>query len=232
MIVKEIFESSIYFGLVFTLIVYAIGCFLNNKFKLAIFNPLLISSSLSILFVAFFKIDIDKYISSTKILSYFLTPATVCLAIPLYEQFQKLKENWLAVIGGILMGTLAHLTMIFVCCLVFKVGHTEYISLLPKSITTAIGIALSEQYKGITGITIGGICIAGITGNSFCELVLKVFRIKEPIAKGIAIGTSSHALGTSKAIQLGEIEGAMSGLSVAVCGILTVILASFYVKLI
>lgn len=229
---KEFFESSSYFGLVITLITYAIGCFLKKKFRLAIFNPLLVSILLSIAFVAFFGIDIGKYNESTDILSYFLTPATVCLAVPLYEQFQKLRDNWLAVVGGILAGTLAHLTMIFVCALAFKIGHTEYVSLLPKSITTAIGIALSEQHGGIVGITVGGICVAGITGNTFCELILRVFRITEPVAKGVAIGTASHALGTSKAIEIGEVEGAMSGLSIAVCGLLTVVLASFFVRLI
>jgi len=229
---KEFFESSVFFGVILTLISYGIGCFLKNKFKLAIFNPLLVSILISIAFVKGANIDIAKYNQSTSILSYFLTPVTVCLAIPLYEQFQKLKENWLAVVGGIFVGTVAHLSFIFICCAIFSVSHTEYVSLLPKSITTAIGIALSDQYKGIVGITVGGICVAGITGNTFCELILKIFHIKEPIAKGVAIGTASHALGTSKAIQIGEVEGAMSGLSIAVCGLLTVILMSFYVQLI
>lgn len=232
LIVKEVFESSACAGFILTLTAYFIGVFLKNKLKLAIFNPLLVATCISIFFVAIFKIDTEKYTQSTQILSFFLTPVTVCLAIPLYEQFQKLKENWIAIVGGIFMGVVANLSMLFVCCLIFKIGHTEYVSLLPKSITTAIGIALSNQYNGIVGITVGSICVAGISGNTFCELILKIAHIKNPVAKGVAIGTASHALGTTKAIQIGEVEGAMSGLSTAVCGLLTVIMMSFYANLI
>jgi len=227
---KDFFESTMFSGIFLTLITYGIGLALKKKFKLAIFNPLLISEVLSIVFVAYFKVDIKKYNDSTKILTYLLTPATICLAIPLYEQFQKLKDNWVAVLGGIFAGTVASLSLIFGSALIFKLNHDEYTSLLPKSITTAIGIVLSEQYSGIVGITIGAIVITGITGNVFCEPLLKLCRITHPVAKGVAIGTASHALGTSKALQIGEIEGAMSGLSIAVCGLLTVVLMSFFVQ--
>ena len=230
--VKVFFESSSCLGIILTLVTYAFGGLLKRKFKLAIFNPMLVAIVLSIAFVAFFKIDIKKYDESTRILSFFLTPVTVCLAIPLYEQFQKLKDNWPAIIGGIFVGTLANLSMIFVCCLCFKISHVEYVSLLPKSITTAIGIALSDQYGGIVGITVGSICVAGITGNTFCEQILRLFRVTEPVAKGVAIGTCSHALGTTKALQIGEVEGAMSGLSIAVCGLMTVVLMSVFANLI
>lgn len=227
---KDFFESTMFSGIFLTLITYGIGLALKKKFKLAIFNPLLISEVLSIVFVAYFKVDIKKYNDSTKILTYLLTPATICLAIPLYEQFQKLKDNWVAVLGGIFAGTVASLSLIFGSALIFKLNHDEYTSLLPKSITTAIGIVLSEQYSGIVGITIGAIVITGITGNVFCEPLLKLCHITHPVAKGVAIGTASHALGTSKALQIGEIEGAMSGLSIAVCGLLTVVLMSFFVQ--
>ena len=208
--VKVFFESSSCLGIILTLVTYAFGGLLKRKFKLAIFNPMLVAIVLSIAFVAFFKINIKKYDESTRILSFFLTPVTVCLAIPLYEQFQKLKDN----------------------CLCFKISHVEYVSLLPKSITTAIGIALSDQYGGIVGITVGSICVAGITGNTFCEQILRLFRVTDPVAKGVAIGTCSHALGTTKALQIGEVEGAMSGLSIAVCGLMTVVLMSVFANLI
>lgn len=228
---KEFFESSAYSGLILTLLAYSVGALAQKKLRLSIFNPLLVAISLSIAFVSLFKIDLKKYEESTKILTFFLTPVTVCLAIPLYEQVQKLRDNFLAIFGGILAGTLANLAMIFACCLFFKIPHVEYVSLLPKSITTAIAIALSEQYGGIVGISVGMVCVAGITGNTFCGLILRAFRITEPVAKGVAIGTASHALGTSKALEIGEVEGAMSGLSIAVCGILTVVFAGVFVNL-
>lgn len=231
-VVKEFFESSSCMGLVLTIASYSLGCLAKKKLRLAVFNPMLVATVISIAFVAIFKIDIQKYNDSTKILSFFLTPVTVCLAIPLYEQFQKLKDNWAAVVGGIFAGTLANFVMLFVCCLAFGLGHVEYISLLPKSITTAIGIALSNQYGGIVGITVGSIVVAGITGNTFCEQILKFFRITEPVAKGVAIGTCSHALGTTKALQIGEVEGAMSGLAIAVCGLMTVVFMTFFANLI
>lgn len=227
---KEFFESTMFFGTILTLVTYGIGLLCKKHLKLAIFNPLLISIILSVLFVAIFKIDVQKYNESTEIFTYFLTPSTVCLAIPLYEQFEKLKNNWKAILGGIIAGTLTSLVLIFVSVLIFKFSHKEYVSMLPKSITTAIGIAVTNQYAGIVGITVVMICIAGVTGNVFCEVILRLFKITEPVAKGVAIGTASHALGTTKAIQIGDVEGAMSGLSIAVAGLLTVVLASFFVQ--
>lgn len=228
---KEIFENTMFCGVLLTLVSYGIGLFLKQKLKAAVFNPLLIATVISIAFVAFFKIDLKIYADSTKIISYLLTPVTVCLAIPLYEQLEKLKSNWKAIIGGIAAGTFTSMSMMLVGCVVFNLGHTHYASMLPKSITTPIGIALSNQYGGIAGITVGAIVVTGIAGNVLADSVLRALHITEPVAKGIAIGTSSHALGTTKAIQMGEVEGAMSGLSIAVAGLLTVVLASFYANL-
>ncbi|MBQ3825561.1 MAG: LrgB family protein, partial [Spirochaetaceae bacterium] len=172
-----------------------------------------------------------KYAESTKIISYLLTPVTVCLAIPLYEQLQKLKDNWIAIVGGIVSGVITCLLMVLAGSIAFNLDHKQFVSMLPKSITTPIGIALSEQYGGVAGITVGAIVITGIVGNVCAESVLKLFHITEPVAKGVAIGTASHALGTTKAIQMGEVEGAMSGLSIAVAGLLTVVFASFFTML-
>ena len=226
--VKEIFEQTVFMGVLFTFIAYGIGLFLNKKLKLAIFNPLFIAIVISIAFLMFFNIDTKKYAESTKIISYMLTPATVCLAIPLYEQLQKLKDNWKAILGGIISGVVTCMLMIAAGAFIFKLDHQQFVSMLPKSITTPIGIALSEQYGGIVAITVGAIMVTGITGNVLAENVLKLFHITEPVAKGVAIGTASHALGTTKAIQMGEVEGAMSGLSIAVAGLLTVVFASFF----
>ena len=228
---KEIFEETMFCGVLLTLITYGIGLFLKSKLKFAVFNPLLIATILSIAFVLLFKIDLKIYAERTKIISYLLTPVTVCLAVPLYEQLEKLKSNWKAILGGIAAGTFTSMSMIFAGCVALNLGHTHYASMLPKSITTPIGIALSEQYGGIAGITVGAIVVTGIVGNVCAEGVLRLFHISEPVAKGVAIGTSSHALGTTRAIQMGEVEGAMSGLSIAVAGLLTVVFASVYTRL-
>ncbi len=219
---------STYFSILLTLISYEAGLLLKKRFNTPFFNPMLISMLISISFVSIFKIDINKYNEASKIYTYLLTPATVCLAIPLYEQYEKLRKNYIAILGGIIAGTVTCMTLVFVLCLLFKISHNEYVSLLPKSITTAIGIVISEEYGGIPAITVAMIVITGIIGNVFADVILKIFGVKNSIAKGVAIGTSSHALGTTKAIELGEVEGAMSGLSIAVAGLLTVILFSFY----
>ena len=161
-------------------------------------------------------------------LGYLLTPATVSLAIPLYEKIQLLKENWKAIIGGIAIGTFVSLFSILVIGLLLNMEHAQYVTLLPKSITTAIGLGVSEELGGYGTITVACIVITGILGNVCAEWVCKVFQIKSPIAKGVAIGTSAHALGTARAMEMGRIEGAMSSLSIVVAGIMTVVLAPLF----
>lgn len=160
-----------------------------------------------------------------------MTPATVCLAIPLYEQLELLKKNWAAVAAGIVSGVLTSLATVFVLALLFGLNHQEYVTLLPKSITTAIGMGVSEELGGYVTITVAVIVITGVLGNILGELVCRIFGIKEPIAKGLALGTSAHAIGTAKAMELGEIEGAMSSLSIAVAGVITVVGASIFANL-
>ena len=220
--------QSAFFCVMISLLSYSLGVFLKKKFKLAIFNPLMVSIVITIVILLVCHIDYKTYYSGAKYLNYLLTPATVCLAIPLYEQLQLLKDNWKAVFFGILSGVLTSLSVIFVMSLIFCLSHKNYVSLLPKSITTAIGMAVSEELKGYVTITVATIIITGVLGNIIAETVCKIFRIKEPIAKGIAIGSASHAIGTAKAMEMGEIEGAMSSLSIAVAGLLTVVGASFF----
>ena len=220
--------QSAFFGVMISLLSYILGVFLKKKFKLAIFNPLMVSIVITIVILLVCHIDYKTYYSGAKYLNYLLTPATVCLAIPLYEQLQLLKDNWKAVFFGILSGVLTSLSVIFVMSLIFGLSHKNYVSLLPKSITTAIGMAVSEELKGYVTITVAAIIITGVLGNIIAETVCKIFRIKEPIARGIAIGSASHAIGTAKAMEMGEIEGAMSSLSIAVAGLLTVVGASIF----
>ena len=191
-------------------------------------NPLLISIVFVIVVLKVLHIDYASYESSAKYLSYLLTPATVCLAIPLYQQISLLKKNLLAVVLGIVSGVLASLGGVLVMALAFGLNHEQYVTLLPKSITTAIGMGVADELGGITTITVAVIIVTGVLGNVIGEMVCKIFHIEEPIAVGLALGTSAHAIGTSKALELGEIEGAMSSLSIAVAGLLTVILASVF----
>ena len=228
---NNLVSSSATIGVVISLLAYQLGVVLKSKTKKAIFNPLLISIALVIVLLLVLDIDYDSYNQSGKYLSYLLTPATVSLAIPLYQQLDMLKKNWLAVIIGITSGVLTSLISVLLMSMLFGLTHAEYITLLPKSITTAIGMGISEELGGYPTITVAVIIVTGIFGNMFAEFFCKLFRIKHPISKGLAIGTSSHAMGTSRAIEIGQIEGAMSSLSIVVAGLLTVVLASVFAML-
>lgn len=225
---KEFLSNSVFFGAVLSLVAYEAGLLLRRKFKLAILNPLLIATICVMAVLVLFKVDYDQYNESAKYISYLLTPATVCLAVPLYEQMSLLKKNFKAVAAGIVSGVLASLVSVLVLAKLFGLGHEQYVTLLPKSITTAIGMGISEELGGIVTITVAVIIITGILGNVIAELVCKVFHIQEPIAKGLALGTASHAIGTAKAMEMGPVEGAMSSLAIAVAGLLTVIGASVF----
>lgn len=225
---KEFISESVFFGVFITLITYELGIWIKKKTGLAVCNPMLISIVAIILFLLTFKIDYNVYNEGAHYISYLLTPATVALAVPLYEQFSKLKENALAVMTGLIAGVLTSLCSILVMSRLAGLSHELYVTMLPKSITTAIGMGISEELGGVVTITIAVIVITGIVGNVFAEAICKLFRITEPVAKGIGIGSASHALGTAKAMEIGEVEGAMSSLSIAVAGLLTVVGASLF----
>ena len=220
---NELLMHSLYFGMVISIGTYLFGIWLRKKVPLAILNPLLVSIILTIAFLLIFKIDYKDYNEGARYLSYFLTPATVCLAIPLYKQLELLKHHFAAVAGGIVSGVLASVFSIFALSRLFGLGHEHYVTLLPKSITTAIGIGVSEEAGGIVTLTVVSIVITGILGNVIADVIFKLFKIREPIARGLALGTSAHAIGTARALELGEIEGAMSSLAIAVAGLLTVV---------
>ena len=225
---KEILCNSAYFGVTVSLIGYGAGIMLKKKFKYAFLNPLLISIIFVIGVVLLCGVDYESYENSAQYLSYLLTPATVCLAVPLYQQMTLLKKNLAAVACGILEGVLASLGSVLLLAFLFGLEHDVYVTLLPKSITTAIGMGVSEELGGLVTITVAVIIVTGVIGNVIGEAVCKLFRIYEPIAKGLALGTSSHAIGTAKALEMGEVEGAMSSLAIAVAGLLTVIGASVF----
>ena len=225
---KEVLMQSVFFGVVITLICYQIGLWVKKKVNLAIANPLLIAVVIIVSFLLLFDIDYEAYSNGAKYISLFLTPATVSLAIPLYRQLELLKKYPKAILGGIAAGVRATMVSIFLMSLAFGLTHEQYVTLLPKSITTAIGMGVSEKMGGIVTITVVSISITGIFGNIAAETICRIFKIEEPIAKGLAIGTSAHALGTTKAMELGEIEGAMSSLSIVVAGIMTVVSVSIF----
>lgn len=214
--------QSVFFGAVLTLGAYEVGLACKKRWRLAIFNPLLLAIILVVGSLALLKIPYETYQSGAKYISYLLTPATVCLAVPLYEQLELLKKNALAIFAGIIAGVLTSVTLVLLFAVVFRFSHTEYVTFLPKSVTTAIGMGVSEQLGGNVSITVVVIIITGVLGNILGEPILRLFAITNPIAKGVALGSSSHAIGTAKAMELGPVEGAMSGLSIAVAGILTV----------
>lgn len=230
--IQDIAAEFTYFGLLLTMLAFQLGLFLKKKFKLSIFNAPFVSIFVTIVIMIIFDIDYETYNRSAKYLSYFLTPATVSLAIPLYHQITLLKKHIFALLISILCGVLASILSIAGLCLLFGLNHDMYVTLMFKSITTPIGMQESRLYGGIVTLTIASICVTGVLGNTFAETACKLFRIQDPIAQGIAIGTSSHASGTTRAMCMGEIQGAMSSLALVVAGLITVLAAAFLVNLI
>ena len=214
---------SLYFGVFISLFAYLIGMKLKKKFGGPVLNPLLVAIILVIAFLKATGISYTDYNTGASYISYFLTPSTVCLAIPLYKQLELLKKNLTAVAAAITAGVIGSVVSVYVMSMIFRLEHVHYVSLLPKSITTAIGMGVSEEAGGIVTMTIVSIILTGILGNIVADGWFKLVGIKEPIAKGLALGTSAHAIGTAKALELGEVEGAMSSLSIAVAGLMTVV---------
>ena len=214
---KEIICNSVYFGVTISILSYILGVQLKKKFGWRLLNPLLVSIVLVISFLLIFEIDFEAYDKGAKYLSYFLTPATVCLAIPLYQQLELLKKNLKAVMIGISAGVLSSFGSILALSYLFQLTHVQYVTLLPKSITTAIGIGLSQEIGGIPTITVAVIIVTGVFGNIFAESICKLFNIKDPIAVGLSIGTAPMPW-NSQGFGNGRGRGAMSGLSVAVAG--------------
>ena len=225
---SEWISMSEVWAVVISLLTYELGNLLQKKTKWAIFNPLLVAMFLIISFLTIFRIDYSIYQEKTKYISFLLTPATVCLAIPLYEKMQILKKNWKAILVGIGGGVLTSMCAVLGMAKLMKMSYEQYVTLLPKSITTAIGIGVVREFGGYETITVAAIILTGIVGNICAEPVCRIFKIKNPIAKGVAIGTGAHVIGTTKAMEMGEIEGAMSSLSIVVAGMMTVLLAPLF----
>ncbi|MCL2058484.1 MAG: LrgB family protein [Oscillospiraceae bacterium] len=228
---SEFLAQSVFFGVGLSVLGYQVGLLVKSKLKTAVANPLLVAILFVILCLWLTGVDYGAYSEGAWPLSYLLTPATVCLAIPLYTQFGKLRRRWGAVLAGIAAGALVNLFCVYLFSLLFRFSREQYVTLLPKSVTTAIGMVISGELGGIPSVTVAAIILTGIFGHIMGEHILRFARVTDPVARGIAIGTGSHAIGTARALELGETEGAMSSLSIVLTGILTVILAPLFAML-
>ena len=210
-----------------TLIAFSLGQACQKKWKLAVLNPIIIAAAVIIGVLKLLNIPNAVYQTGCSFLTYLLTPATICLAISFYDQFQKLKQHLLAASIGILAGTIASIGTIWAIAAVFHLDDAITASLLPKSVTTAIGVALTEEIGGIAAITTAAIIITGILGNITGPAMCRLFRLKSEVAQGVAFGTSAHVIGTAKASELSQLTGAVSSLSLTVAGMITAVLLSF-----
>ncbi|MBX4264855.1 LrgB family protein [Clostridium estertheticum] len=216
--------TSPVFGVISSLIAYEIGLYIKKKGRLSIFNPLMIAVIILILFLTKFHIKYEDYNKGGQIISFFLFPATVALALPMYKKFVLFKENATPILIGIFSGAISGFISVVFLSKLFGLTDVLIKSLMPKSITTPIGIALSKQLGGLQSITVVAIIITGIIGSIGGPFLYKIFKINDKVALGIAMGASAHALGTARAMEIGEVEGAMSGLTMAISGVVTVLL--------
>lgn len=224
----SILTNNILFGLVLSLIAFEMGLFIYKKTKFPLFNPLLIAIALVIGFLVIFDIDYDLYNIGAQFINMFLGPATVVLALPLYKQLKLLKKYLMPILIGIFVGSSVSITSVIFLSYIFGLDKVITISLLPKSVTTPIGIEISNQLGGLQPVTVLAIVLSGIIGAIIAPFLCKLFKIKNNVAIGLALGTSAHAIGTTKALELGDTEGAMSSLSIGLSGIMTVFLAPIF----
>jgi len=228
---NEMLSESLFFGMIVSLLAYKIGFEIQKKWKKVYLNPLLIAIVLVIVFLLITGISYETYQYGAKYLSYLLTPVTVCLAVPLYKQMETLKKNLAAILISISIGCVVHAGILIAVTVLCKMDQQLLLSVMSKSVTTAIALGVTGEIGGIQGITVIGVMIAGISGAVVGPSILKMFHITEPVAQGLALGSASHAVGTSKAIELGEIQAAMSSLAIVVTGILTVVIVPWVVSL-
>ncbi len=220
------------FGIILTISFFNIALYIQRKTKISILNPLLISILGIILFLKLSDIPYTNYKIGADAINYFLGPVTIVLAVPLYKQFDLFKRHMIEIIAGICCGVISSFISIIIIGRLTN-SNTDIInSLIPKSITTPMGLSLTNTLSGIESITVVAIVLTGILGAIVAPIIFKIGNIKHPVAKGIALGTSAHALGTTKALEMGEVEGAMSGLAIGIAGIITVILVPILINFI
>ncbi|MBU3876196.1 LrgB family protein [Faecalicatena sp. AGMB00832] len=219
----EALYTSPYFGVALSVIMFGIGVKIQQKTKSALCNPLIIAIVLIVGVLLIFKIPYDSYNVGGEIINMFLAPATACLAVSIYTKLSILKKYWLPIIVGCIAGSLASMVSVYGMCRLFGLDESLTMSMLPKSVTTPIAIGVAQAHGGVVPVTVVAVIFTGILGSITAPLLIKLFRVSDSVAAGLAIGACSHAVGTSKAIQIGEVEGAMSGLAIGICGIVTVL---------
>ena len=223
---SELFASP-FFGIALSIVAFSIGVWIQKKTGLVICNPLIIAIVLVSGVLLLFKIPYESYNEGGSIINMFLAPATSCLAVSVYTRMELLKKNWLPILAGCVVGSITSMGSVFLLCRLFGLDEAMTWSLLPKSVTTPIAVGIAESHGGISSITVAAVILTGIMGSILAPFLIRIFRVKDSMTAGLAIGACSHAVGTSKAIEIGETEGAMSGLSIGVCGIMTVLFSLF-----
>ena len=221
---SELFSSP-YFGVALSVAAFGIGVKLQQKLKTPVCNPLIVAIVLIAGVLLIFKIPYEAYNAGGEIINMFLAPATSCLAVAIYAKIKILKQYWLPILVGCTMGSAASMLSVYGLCRLFGLDESLTVSLLPKSVTTPVAVSIAESAGGVVPITVVAVIGTGILGSMIAPLLMRIFKVTEPMAAGLAIGASSHAVGTSKAVELGEVEGAMSGLAIGVCGIITVLIS-------
>jgi putative effector of murein hydrolase len=211
------------FSVLLTLLAYQAGAWLQKKTKTPLCNPIAVGVVLVLIFMALTGLENQTYQAANVRLSWLMTPATVCLAIPMYQQLEILKKNWRAMVAGIAAGALSCLAMVLLCGILFRFDRELTISLMPKSVTSAIGVPLSAINGGIQSITTAAIILTGILASVMGPVLCRVFRLKDEISRGVAFGTAGHVIGTAKANEFSPLTGAVSSLSLVVAGLLTAV---------
>ena len=223
---SEMFASP-FFGIALSIVAFSIGVWIQKKTGLVICNPLIIAIVLVSGVLLLFKIPYESYNEGGSIINMFLAPATSCLAVSVYTRMELLKKNWLPILAGCVAGSLTSMGSVFLLCRLFGLDEAMTYSLVPKSVTTPIAVGIAESHGGISSITVAAVILTGIMGSILAPFLIRIFRVKDSMTAGLAIGACSHAVGTSKAIEIGETEGAMSGLAIGICGIVTVVFSMF-----
>ena len=226
------FFATPLFGIIISIFAYRIGQIFQKKTGLAFFPPVLTAYIVIISFLLIFNIPVEKYELGGSMIDFFLAPVTIVLAVPLYKQLDLIKKNFIAVFLGILSGIVTCFISIFIFRYLFQLNDTLFISLLPKSITTPMALAVSEPNGGIKAITAISVVITGIGGAAIGPSLYRLLHFKNRVAKGIGLGSSAHALGTTRALEMGEVEGAFSGASICLTGVLTVLLLPLFLRII
>lgn len=223
---NDLFTSP-FFGIALSILAFWAGEKLQKKTQLTICNPLLIAIILVMAVLLIFHIPYESYNAGGEIINMFLAPATACLAVSIYTRIRLLKENWLPILVGCTCGSLASMGSIYLMCRLFRLDEKITLSLISKSVTTPIAVSITERFSGVVPITVVAVIITGTLGSILAPFMIRFFRVKNPVEAGLSIGACSHAVGTSKALEIGETEGAMSGLAIGICGILTVLFSLF-----